>query len=192
MNKPRQTLRTLRAIALEHASAAHPDLASMARELGQIVHRDTLAIAERLSRLRHRKQGLGRWTLAQRNQPAVSVMVMAWPANQCTPVHDHAGLWGLELALVGALEVQSWRRDPDSGDLHALGRNWLGPGDSIWFEGEPNHVHRCRNLSQHETALTLHVYGGELTRYLAYEQANAPGTWSTRPQQNAAAGRLSI
>lgn len=93
-------------------------------------------MAARLARLRRRGRGPKRWLLAQRSQPAVSVMVMAWPANHCTPVHDHAGLWGLELALVGALELQSWRRDPDSGELRALGRDWLGPGDGTWFEGD--------------------------------------------------------
>src|SRR6185312_15444288 len=65
---------------------------------------------------------------------------------------------GLELTLVGALEVQSWSRDPASGDLRALGRDWLGPADGTWFEGDQNHVHRCRNLSGHDMALTLHVY----------------------------------
>ena len=190
MGTPRQTLKTLRAIALEHASVADPDLASMARELGQVVHRNSSAIASRLVHLRQRGQGLGRWLLAQRGQPAVSVMVMAWPANHRTPLHDHAGLWGLELTLVGALEVQSWRRDPNSGALRALGRDWLGPGDGAWFEGDRNHLHRCRNLSQHETALTLHVYGGELTRYLAYEQAGSSGAWTRRPQQIAVARRL--
>ena len=190
MGKSRQTLKTLRAIALEHASVAEPDLASMARELGQVVHHNAAAIAARLVHLRQHRQGLGRWLLAQRSQPAVSVMVMAWPANHRTSLHDHAGLWGLELTLVGALEVQSWRRDPDSDALRALGRDWLGPGDGIWFEGDRNHLHRCRNLSQHETALTLHVYGGELTRYLAYEQAGLSGPWTRRPQQIAVAGRL--
>ncbi|TAL95672.1 MAG: cysteine dioxygenase [Rhodanobacter sp.] len=190
MGKPRQTLKTLRAIALEHANVAHPDLASMARDLGQVVHHNSSAMATRLARLHQRGHGLGRWLLAQRTQVPVSVMVMAWPANHCTPVHDHAGLWGLELTLVGAVEVQSWRHDPDSGNLHPLGRDWLGPGDGTWFEGDQNHVHRCRNLSQHEAALTLHVYGGELTRYLAYEQAGASGIWTTQPQQVAVVERL--
>ena len=190
MGKPRQTLKTLRAIALEHASVADPDLASMARELGQVVHHNSSAMASRWVHLRRRGQGLGRWLLARPGQPAVSVMVMAWPANHCTPLHDHAGLWGLELALIGALEVQSWRRDPNSGALRALGSDWLGPGDGTWFEGDQNHLHRCRNLSQHETAFTLHVSGGELTRYLAYEQAGPAGTWIGRAQQIAVAGRL--
>lgn len=188
MGRPRRILKLLRTVALEHASVAHPDLASMARELGQIVHRDSAAIATRLARLRQRGHGLGRWLLTQRSQPPVSVMVMAWPPNHCTPVHDHAGLWGLELALFGALEVQSWRRDPDSGQLRALGRDWLGPGDGTWFEGDRNHLHRCRNLSRHETALTLHVYGGELARYMAYEQAGPNAQWTAQPRDCAVAG----
>jgi hypothetical protein len=159
MGKPRQTLKTLRAIALDHASVTEPDLATMVRELGQVAHRNSAAIAAQLRR--QRRRGFGQWVLARRGQPPVSVMLMAWPANHRTMLHDHAGLWGLELALVGALEVQSWRRDPDSGDLRALGSDWLGPGDGTWFERDRNHLHRCRNLSQHETALTLQVYGGE-------------------------------
>ncbi len=192
MGKSRQTLKILRTIALEHARVAHPDLASMARDLGQVVHRNSPAIATRLAHLHRHRRGVGRWLLAQRRLPAVSVLVMAWPANHCTPVHDHAGLWGLELTLVGALEVQSWHRNPDSGDLRALGRDWLGPGDGTWFEGDQNHVQRCRNLSQHETALTLHVYGGELTRYLAYEQTGPTGAWLPRPQQVAVVGHLNL
>lgn len=192
MGKPRHILKTLRALALEHASVAQPDLASMARDLGQVVHRDGTPLAARLARLRQRGHGLERWSLVQRNKPPVSVMVMAWPPNHRTPVHDHAGLWGLELTLVGALEVQSWNRDPDSGELCALGRDWLGPGDGTWFEGDQNHLHRCRNLSQHETALTLHVYGGVLDHYLTYEQATPTGAWTARPRQSAVAGRLGI
>jgi hypothetical protein len=49
-------------------------------------------------------------------------------------------------------------------------------------------VHRCRNLSQHETALTLHVYGGELNRYQSYEQAVPTGPWTARTTECAMAG----
>ncbi|MEO9001838.1 MAG: cysteine dioxygenase family protein [Rhodanobacter sp.] len=189
---PRQVLKTLRTMALEHASVAQPDLASMARELGQVVHRSGSALASRLDQLGGCGRELERWMLAQRKQPATSVMVMAWPPNHRTAVHDHAGLWGLELTLVGALEVQSWTRHPHSGDLRELRRDWLGPGDGTWFEGDQNHVHRCRNLSQHETALTLHVYGGELDHYFAFEQSMPSGAWIAQPRQSALAGRLSL
>jgi predicted metal-dependent enzyme (double-stranded beta helix superfamily) len=190
MGKYMQTLKTLREIALQHGATDQPDLASMARELGRVVHQDSPALVDRLAPLRTRKHGFERWLLAERSKPAISVLVMAWPPNHLTPVHDHAGLWGLEVTLLGALEVQSYARDPVSGDLRMQGRDWLGPGDSTWFEGGESHAHRCRNLSQHDTALTLQVYGGDLAQYFAYEQAEQDGKWAARPQRTAIAGHL--
>lgn len=190
MGKHLQILKTLRTIALDHAAAEQPDLASMARELGRVVHQDAPAMAQHLASLRTRECGFERWLLTERSKPPVSVLVLAWPPNHLTPVHDHAGLWGLEMTLVGALEVQSYTRDPASGDLQAQGRDWLGPGDGTWFEGDRNHAHRCRNLSRHDTALTLHVYGGDLAEYFAYEQAEPAGRWHVQPRRSSIAGRL--
>ena len=138
MGKHSRTLKTLRDIALEYGSTEQPDLASMARELGRVVHEHAPALANRLAPLRARQRGFERWLLAERSKPALSVLVMAWPPNHLTPVHDHAGLWGLEVALAGALEVQSYTRDPASGDLRMQGRDWLGPGDGTWIEGDEN------------------------------------------------------
>ncbi|RCS28886.1 cysteine dioxygenase [Rhodanobacter denitrificans] len=191
MGKHKNILNTLRAIALEHTTE-QPDLALMARELGRVVHQDALALATRLASLRNRRHGLERWLLAERGRPPVSVLVLAWPPNHVTPVHDHAGLWGLEMTLVGALEVHSYQRDATTGDLRLRGRDWLGPGDGTWFEGDRHHAHRCRNLSRHETALSLHVYGGNLAEYFAYERAESTGQWSAPlPRRSALAGRLS-
>jgi predicted metal-dependent enzyme (double-stranded beta helix superfamily) len=190
MGKHQHTLKTLRAIALEHAASAQPDLASMARELGRVVHQDASALAARLASLRTRQRGFERWLLTERSKPPISVLVLAWPPNHLTPVHGHAGLWGLEMTLVGALEVQSYTRDDATGDLRLHGRDWLGPGDGTWFEGDRNHAHRCRNLSRHDTALSLHVYGGDLAEYFAYEQAEPAGRWNTQPRRGVIAGRL--
>ncbi|MFC5581747.1 cysteine dioxygenase [Rhodanobacter terrae] len=190
MGKHANTLKTLRAIALEHGAAEQPDLALMARELGRVVHQNAPAIAARLAPPHARRRGFERWLLAERSKPALSVLVMAWPPNHLTPVHDHADLWGLELTLHGALEVQSYTRDPLSGDLRAQGLDWLGPGDATWFEGDRHHAHRCRNLSRCETALSLHVYGGDLAEYLAYEQEEPPGRWVARPRRSVIAGHL--
>ncbi len=71
-----------------------------------------------------------------------------------------------------------------------LGRDWLGPGDGTWFEGDESHAHRCRNLSNHDMALTLHVYGGDLAQYFAYEQVQPTGQWIAHPQRSAIAGHL--
>jgi predicted metal-dependent enzyme (double-stranded beta helix superfamily) len=188
MGRYKNTLKTLREIALEYGTANQPDLASMARDMGRVVHQESQVLSDGLAPLRGR--GFERWLLAERKDPAISVLVMAWPPNHLTPIHDHAGLWGLEVALVGALEVQSYSRDPVSGDLKMEGRDWLGQGDGTWFEGVDTHAHRCRNLSKHDTALTLHVYGGDLTQYFAYEQEEITGRWTSLAQRSAVAGRL--
>ena len=191
MGKYLHTLKNLRDIALEHGAVERPDLASMSRELGRAVHENAEALTTRFAPLRARKHGFERWLLAERSKPAISVMVMAWPPNHLTPVHDHGGLWGLEVTLLGALEVQSYDRDPATGDLRMLGRDWLGPGEGTWFEGGDNHAHRCRNLSQHDTALTLHVYGGDLAQYFAYEKAEPESGWVAKLQRGAITGHIS-
>lgn len=191
MGKYLHTLKNLREIAFEHGASAQPDLASMSRELGRIVHQEVAAISTRLAPLRARKRGFERWLLAARSKPAISVLVMSWPPNYVTPVHDHAGLWGLEMTLLGALEVQSYKRNSVTNDLRATERDWLGPGDSTWFEDGDSHAHRCRNLSQHDTALTLHVYGGDLAQYFAYEKAEPKAGWVAKLQRSAIAGSFS-
>ncbi|MGO4703770.1 cysteine dioxygenase [Dyella sp. 2RAB6] len=185
------TLKALRDIAFDLGVGKHPDLAAMARELGRVVHRDGAALNQGLQELRTRERGFERWLLATRGKPGVSILVMAWPANHATPVHDHGGLWGLELALHGALEVQAWSRDAASGELSLKGQDWLGPGDATWFDADAGYAHRCRNLSRHDTALTLHVYGGDLAKYLAYERSAEGDQWLARPQHAAITGRLS-
>ncbi|TBR40502.1 cysteine dioxygenase [Dyella terrae] len=187
MSQHMHTLKALRDIAYDLGANERPDLASMAREMGRVIHQQGRALNDGLAPLRKRQRGFERWLVGQRSK--VSLLVMVWPANHSTPVHDHGGLWGLELALQGALEVQSWSRDDVSGELTLQGQDWLGPGDATWFEADGGYAHRCRNLSRHEAALTLHVYGGNLAQYLAYEPA-ARDKWLARPQRAAIAGHL--
>lgn len=154
------SLRRLRIIVLEHGRVEHPDLATMARDLGRVVHGDAAALSARLAAV-HRR-GVDVRVLLERRQPTLRVLVRAWPPGERMPLLDHASGWGLELALHGALEWQSYRRDPHSGELDAQELNWLGPGDAQWFERDAGRAHRCRNLSRHDIAYTLHVYSGGL------------------------------
>ena len=55
------SLKNLRDIALEYGRVEHPDLASMARELGRVVHRGAPALSARLATLRRHR---GRLALA--------------------------------------------------------------------------------------------------------------------------------
>lgn len=161
MGKSMHSLKTLRDIALEYGLVEHPDLASMARELGSVVHRHTARLAQRLETLQQHRRHTGVWLLGEYRHPALRVLVKAWPANQHTPLREHADCWELTLALHGALELHSYRHDA-GGELLPHGHDWLGPGDARWFERDAALAWRCRNLSRHATAYSLHVCGGTL------------------------------
>ncbi|HEX8778075.1 MAG TPA: cysteine dioxygenase [Rhodanobacter sp.] len=182
-------MKTLRDIALEYGRVELPDLAAMARELGSVVHRDASALSARLASLRRRRRQDGRWLLAERGHPALRVLVTACAPGLRMPLLDHADRWGLELTLHGALEWQSYRRDPHNGELSALGRNWLGPGDASWFERDAGLAHRCRNLSRHDIAYTLHVYGGELSDHHAGETCEDVSAWIAQVQRGVLASQ---
>jgi predicted metal-dependent enzyme (double-stranded beta helix superfamily) len=192
MRTYRHSLKALRDVALAHTLQKNPDLASLARELGSIIHHDAQALADGLSDLRNHNRGFERWLVGRRGHPGVSVLVMAWPPGYTTPSHDHSGLWGIELSLYGALEVESWSRASTAQPWQLRGRDWLGPGDSTWFDADMPYMHRCRNLSRQETALTLHVYGGDLDDYTTYEQTEVEPFWQSQPQRARIAGPLRV
>lgn len=109
-----------------------------------------------------------------------SCLLIQWPAAHRTPIHDHAGLWGIELVLDGVLEVEEFALDgePARPELTPTRTLMLGAGDAAVFTGR-QYAHRCRNLSATRPALSLHVYGGELERYHAFE-ADPRGVLGTR------------
>jgi len=102
-----------------------------------------------------------------------TMLLIAWPAGYVTPLHDHAGLWGIELVLDGALQVEEYFSDGDAEQptLQPHRTLMLGSGDAAVFI-DPAYVHRCRNLSAHQPALSLHVYGGDLHRYQSFVEVS--------------------
>lgn len=93
-----------------------------------------------------------------------SVVVMTWGAGQQTPVHDHAGLWCVECVYRGAIEVRSYSLVGEPvGDrfsfrpetaVHAV----LGDAGALI---PPFEYHRIANAAA-DTAVTIHVYGGDM------------------------------
>lgn len=98
-----------------------------------------------------------------------TMLLIAWPPGYVTPLHDHAGLWGIELVLDGALQVDEYFSDggTHTPTLQPQRSLMLGSGDSAVFL-DPAYVHRCRNLSLQQPALSLHVYGGVLDAYQSF------------------------
>lgn len=175
----RQSLRALRRLVLAQRHSDHPDLAELARELGSAIRRDAAGLTALAACFRP-GPALEHWPLRTRGWPDLRMQVVAWPAGHLSPLHDHATRWGLEISLHGALEVETWSRDPHTGEPLQTARHWLGPGDAVWFDADEPRLHRCRNLSRRESALSLHLYGGAPVQAEAY----APLAESGRQRQS--------
>lgn len=106
-----------------------------------------------------------------------SVVVMVWAAGQGTPLHDHDGRWCVECVWQGRIRVTSYSRQADAPDgLHrfrkeSLVDNAVGEAGSLI---PPHEYHRIENAGR-ETAMTVHVYEGEMTRCNAYLPADETG-----------------
>ena len=165
MANHRQSLKALRHIALAHCRGEHPDLATLARELGSAVRCHADGIEALAARARPGDAPAIRPLRVGRD---LQLLLIAWPANHRSTLHDHGDRWGLEIPLHGALEIEAWRRPNEGGEPLAHGRHWLGPGDALWFDADQARLHRCRNLSRREVALSLHLFGGAPAGTAAY------------------------
>lgn len=119
-----------------------------------------------------RPEAFTRWLYERECDGRYTGLVMVWPAGHATPIHDHAGLWGIEMVLQGALSVEDYELVADErGDTQPrfVGTTVLEEGQSCAFEGTVGHAHRCTNLSARRPAVTLHIYGGLLDTYRNFE-----------------------
>jgi predicted metal-dependent enzyme (double-stranded beta helix superfamily) len=113
-------------------------------------------------------QEFTRWLYERERDGRYTGLIMVWPAGYATPIHDHAGLWGIELVLQGTLGVDDFELVAEGdGDVQPrfVGATVLEESQSCAFRGTVGHAHRCTNLSARRPAVTLHVYGGLLETY---------------------------
>jgi Cysteine dioxygenase type I len=106
-------------------------------------------------------------------------LLIAWPPGHRTPLHDHDNLCGIELVLHSALAVDEYTaRVGNAGATLLVPERSvvLGIGDATAFAAG-HYVHSCRNLSDENAALSLHVYAGALEHYATFA---ADGTGSYR------------
>ena len=94
-----------------------------------------------------------------------SLLAMIWGPDQGTPLHDHAGMWCVEGVYEGEIDVRRFDRVEENpprfrfqpGDLVRA-----TPGDAGSLI-PPFEYHTIRNAHDDRIAVTLHVYGGEMT-----------------------------
>jgi len=95
-----------------------------------------------------------------------TVIAMVWGQGQGTPLHDHAGIWCVECVYTGRIHVTSYAvrgGNPETGIVEFERQSEIvaGPGEAGALI-PPFEYHVIANPDA-DTAVTIHVYGGEMT-----------------------------
>jgi predicted metal-dependent enzyme (double-stranded beta helix superfamily) len=114
-------------------------------------------------------------------QHGYSVIAMTWGPDQGTPVHDHAGLWCVDVVCHGCLEVVPCDLAEQDGERYRFVnadviRAGVGAAGSLI---PPHEYHVIRNASSHNVALSLHVYQQAMDRCNIFVDETGDG-WLTR------------
>ena len=99
-----------------------------------------------------------------------TVLVMVWDKGQGTPLHDHAGMWCVECVYRGRIKVVSYSCKEENEGLFQFQRE-KEVFASIADAGAlipPFDYHTIENALE-TPAITIHVYGGEMTWCHAFE-----------------------
>lgn len=121
--------------------------------------------------------GYGRRLLHRDPAGRYTVVAMIWGEGQGTPIHDHDSMWCVECVYSGEILVTSYELCPSSKgeevqfDCCGSTRATLGEAGALI---PPHDYHVIENPAA-ETAVTIHVYGGEMAACNVY-LPNAEGT----------------
>jgi predicted metal-dependent enzyme (double-stranded beta helix superfamily) len=101
-----------------------------------------------------------------------SALIMTWGPGQRTGLHDHAGMWCVEGVVEGEIEVTSYELLEEVADgscRFAQRRTIRAAAGSAGALIPPLEHHVLANNQADRVALTLHVYGGEMTHCTVFE-----------------------
>lgn len=125
------------------------------------------------------EKGYARRLLHHDSKGAYSIVVMVWGADQGTPLHDHSGTWCVECVTQGSIKVTNFKReanrDSEAGilDFSEQQSQMAGVGEAGKLI-PPFEYHIIHNPCP-ETAVTVHVYGGEIMRCNTFEKIEGGG-----------------
>ncbi len=101
-----------------------------------------------------------------------SIVVMTWGPGQKTPVHDHSGMWCVEGVWGGSIDVQQYELvGRDNGHYRFEPRNsYLAGVGSAGCLIPPYEYHSISNATDDTPAVSVHIYGGEMTCCNVFER----------------------
>jgi len=108
---------------------------------------------------------------------AFSIVAMTWGVGQGTPLHDHSGMWCVEGVCHGRIRIEQYaHRESRNGlerfRLEDVTTSAIGGAGCLI---PPHEHHRILNDSEEQVAVTLHIYGGEMTSCTIFHPEN--GDW---------------
>jgi len=112
-----------------------------------------------------------------------SVVAMTWGPGQATPLHDHGGMWCVEGVFEGSIDVQQYElveRDPQRYRFEKRNSFQAGKGSAGCLI-PPHEYHRICNPGA-VTAVSLHIYGGDMTRCSVFEHEGSG--WYVRREKS--------
>jgi predicted metal-dependent enzyme (double-stranded beta helix superfamily) len=118
--------------------------------------------------------------LYRSDQHGYCVIAMTWGPGQGTPIHDHSGMWCVEGVWQGALEVVQYElleHDDPRYHFRPAGAIQAGAG-SAGSLIPPHEHHTICNASDHDLAISVHVYQDRMTRCNVFEPEH--GDWYLR------------
>lgn len=131
--------------------------------LCDVLSRSALQLPE--SYWRTRADSYARRLLHHNPALGYTAVVMTWAPGQCTPLHDHGGLWCVEGVVDGTMQVTQFDLTDQTNGTYAFVergrvRASVGTAGSLI---PPSDYHVLGNALADRSSITLHVYGGDLT-----------------------------
>jgi len=158
--KPWQT--EIARLLKDHQALGCDGLVALTEALDQATDR-THVRSELAKKAEEARFSYRRWLVAESEH--YSAILIGWPPGHHTPIHDHDGLWGIELVLAGSLHVDEFETIDET--VKPVRSIDLACDKAVIFE-DAAYAHACSNPSLSSPALSLHIYGGSLLSYDVY------------------------
>jgi predicted metal-dependent enzyme (double-stranded beta helix superfamily) len=117
------------------------------------------------------KETYARRLLYRSEDLGYTVVAMTWGPGQGTLIHDHSGMWCVEGVWRGQIEVQQFEIAEQQGERYRFehhGTVQAGTGSAGCLI-PPHEYHLIRNPLSDQSAVSLHIYGGEMSNCSVFE-----------------------
>ena len=94
-------------------------------------------------------------------------VAMTWGPCQSTPIHDHAGMWCVEGVCAGLIDVLQYElmaQDDEQRYRFEPRNSYMAGVGSAGCLIPPYEYHQIANPCDRTPAVSLHIYGGDMTR----------------------------